>query len=81
MNFGQSFDKPSAKMLRRARNAAGPRMFEAGEIRLILDAVSDPLLRAMILLGVNCGFGNTDCANLPQSAIDFESSWIEFPRP
>lgn len=94
--YGQSFDKPSAKMLRKARNAAGPRLFEADELRRILDALdgkpaavegedepltltADPMLKAMILLGVNSGFGNTDIASLPQSAIDW-SGWIEFPR-
>jgi integrase len=35
----------------------------------------------MILLGVNCGFGNNDCATLPQTALDLEGGWINFPRP
>jgi integrase len=38
-------------------------------------------LRAMILLGVNCGFGNNDCAQLPLSAVNLESGWLDFPRP
>ncbi len=41
----------------------------------------DPVMKAMLLLGVNCGFGNTDCASLPQSAVDLEKGWIDFPRP
>jgi integrase len=80
VNYGQSFNRPSAKHLRRARNEAGPRMFESHEIRSILDAV-DPIMRAMILLGVNCGFGNTDVATLPQSAVGLDGGRIEFPRP
>jgi integrase len=41
----------------------------------------DPQLRAMILLGLNCGFGNHDCATLPLSALDLDSGWINYPRP
>jgi integrase len=77
--YGQSFDKPAAKELRRARNQAGPPMFEDDELRKILDAF-DPVMRAMVLLGINCGFGNTDCSTLLQSAIDFETGWVDFPR-
>jgi len=80
VHFGQSFDKPSATTLRRARHEAGPKMFEADELRKILDA-ADPIMRAMILLAANCGFGNSDVANLPISAVDFENGWVEFPRP
>jgi integrase len=38
-------------------------------------------LRAMILLGVNCGFGNADCGTLPLSAVDLETGWIDYARP
>ena len=80
VHYGQSFDKPSAKELRRVRNEAGPRLYEADEVRQILDA-ADPVMRAMVLLGANCGFGNTDVANLPQSAVDLDNDWVNFPRP
>jgi integrase len=80
VEYGRSFDRPSAKMLRQARNESGPRMFEAEELRRILDA-ADPIMRAMVLLGLNCGFGNTDVATLPQSAVDLDKGWVDFPRP
>jgi integrase len=35
----------------------------------------------MILLGVNCGFGNDDCGTLPLSALDLERGWLNYPRP
>ena len=35
----------------------------------------------MILLAANCGFGQTDVANLPLSAIDPDNGWVTFPRP
>jgi integrase len=38
-------------------------------------------LKAMILLGANCGFGQSDIANLPKSAINLEHGWLDFPRP
>ena len=80
VNYGQSFNRPSAKMLRKARNEAGPRLFEADEIRRILDA-ADPVMKSMVLLGVNCGFGNSDLSSLPQSAVCLDAGWIDFPRP
>ena len=78
--YGQSFNRPSAKALRRERNAAGPKLFSRDELLMILDA-ADPVMRAMALLGANAGFGNTNIASLPQSAIDFESNWVQHPRP
>jgi integrase len=41
----------------------------------------NPALRAMVLLGINCGFGNTDCATLPMSALSLDSGWLDYPRP
>jgi integrase len=41
----------------------------------------DPALRAMVLLGVNCGLGNHDCALLSLSALDLDGGWLDFPRP
>jgi integrase len=80
VSYGQNFDRPSAKALRRDRNAAGPKLFERDEVLRIL-ATADVQLKAMALLGVNCGFGNTDVANLPQSAVDLEGGWATYPRP
>lgn len=40
-----------------------------------------PAVRAMVLLGVNAGFGNTDVASLKKSAVNLKSGWITFPRP
>lgn len=55
-------------------------MFEANQIRAILESC-DTHLRAMILLGVNCRFGNNDCGTLTLDAIDLKGGWVEFPRP
>lgn len=78
--FGQSFKIPDKASLRRSRQANGKRMFEAAELGTIIKAAPMPL-RAMIMLGINCGFGATDCASLPQSAVDLQAGWIDHPRP
>jgi integrase len=80
VSFGPGFKKPSAKVLRLARNGRGPKMFGADEIRKMLDAAG-PQLRAAILLGVNCGYGNHDLATLPSAALDLETGWATYPRP
>lgn len=89
VNYGQSFDRPTAKMIRKARNEAGPNLFERDELLTILSALdgghakpnADATVKAMVLLGLNCGFGNTDVATLPRSAVDLDSGWIDYPRP
>ncbi len=80
VHYGQSFDKPSAKVIRKARNDAGLRLLTAKEIRLMLGS-ADVFIRAMTLLAINGGLGNTDVANLPISAIDFAGGWLDYPRP
>jgi integrase len=80
VRYGQGFVKPNRKALREARNRRAARMFEADEIRQLLDAAGVHL-RAMILLGANCGFGNGDIERLPIEAVDLTAGWIEFPRP
>ena len=53
---------------------------EAGQpVKVKLTA--NPALRAMVLLGVNCGFNNKDCADLPLKALDLKGGWVNFPRP
>jgi len=80
VRFGPEFKKPSRKVIRQVRNANGPRMFEADELRIIVEAAKHPL-KAMIYLGINCGFGQSDIGSLPMSAIDLEQGWIDYPRP
>jgi integrase len=79
MRFGPMFKRPAKKVIRKARNESGPRMFEADQIRVMIDEAGIPL-KAMIYLGVNCGFGNADVGQLPIDAIDLDKGWIVFPR-
>jgi integrase len=80
IRFGTVFKRPSKQVLRRERKRKGPRMFEADEIRRMLNA-TEGQIKAMILLGINCGFGNHDCAGLPRAALDLNGAWIDYPRP
>jgi integrase len=80
VRFGDESEKPTARELREARNAKGLLMFEPEQVRSMLAEAKQPL-RAMLLLGLNCGFGNHDCAMLPMSDLDLDKGWTDFPRP
>jgi len=80
VRFGPEFVKPPKRVMREARRDRGPRLFEHGEVKAMLPQAS-PQLRAMILLGLNCGMGNTDIAELPISALDLNAGTVDFPRP
>ncbi|VTR93587.1 tyrosine recombinase : Uncharacterized protein OS=Blastopirellula marina DSM 3645 GN=DSM3645_10342 PE=4 SV=1: Phage_integrase [Gemmata massiliana] len=93
VRFGPGFKPPTRKTLRLGRAEKGVRMFEAAEIRALLNGTTvqgkngpkmvraGVTVRAMILLGVNCGFGNADCGTLPRSALDLEGGWVNYHRP
>jgi integrase len=80
MRYGPLFKRPSKKVLRLAKAAKGPKLFEAADVRRMIEK-ADVQLKAMILLAVNCGFGNSDCGTLPLAAIDFEGGWLDYHRP
>ena len=78
--FGPGFRPPSAKTLRLHRASQGPKLYAAEEIRRIYEAAGVKM-KAMILLGINSGFGNSDCGTMPLSALDLERGWLAYPRP
>lgn len=80
VRFGSEFHKPTKAVLRKHKAAAGSKMLDAQQIRALMDA-ADVLYRALILLGVNAGYGNGDCAALTLDAVDLDGGWIDFPRP
>jgi len=79
IRFGSEFNRPSKKTLRIARAAKGEMLLTPEQI-IQLTHVADVQLRAMILLGVNCGLGNADCAGLTTKHIDLDASTIDYPR-
>jgi integrase len=80
IRFGPGFERPSKKVLRLHRAKQGPRMFTAEEVRKLL-AAAGAQLKAMALLGINCGFGNADVGLLPLTALDLDGGWVNYPRP
>jgi integrase len=84
VRLGKGFANPSATHKRKAKQKAelehGKRLFVREELVSILEACG-PELRGPVLLGINGGFGNTDCATLPRAAVDFDAGVIAYARP
>jgi integrase len=80
VKFGATFKKPSRKAVRKEKAAAGERMFQAADLRRVIEAAGMPML-AITLLGINCGFGQTDVASLTLDALDLGGGWANLPRP
>jgi integrase len=80
IRYGEGFKRPSKRTLRIERAGKDLKMFHAAELRKIIAEVN-PQLKAMVLLAINCGFGNSDLAKLPLSALDLITGWHNFPRP
>jgi integrase len=78
-DYGDCYDLPKRKQFRVERAARGRQIFTADEIHLLLE-LANPAMRAVILLGVNCAFGQTDICSITSAAIHTNTSWIVFPR-
>jgi integrase len=74
------FVRPPKSEIDAAREGKGERMFQPDELRTLLDAAGVHF-RAMIYLGINSGFGNSDCGHLPLSRVKPGGPIMEFPRP
>ena len=79
VRFGPVFKRPARRVLRKHRQESEPRLFESDEMKAILKAADQPL-KSMVLLGINCGLGNTDCGKLRLKAVDLDNGWLNFPR-
>ena len=53
--------------------------FTEHQIQTLLE-VANSQMRAMIWLGLNCGFGCTDCAELKWKDVDLNNGRVRFPR-
>jgi hypothetical protein len=80
VRYGPSFKKPGKKTVRLLLAGRVPKLLTADEIRRVLDNALPPC-NAKVLLGINRGFGNTDCGNLPRSAVNLDAATIDLPRP
>ncbi len=75
--FGKSFKQTSAKQKRIKKAESGPRDLSAIEIRKFIDQ-SSRFFKAIVLLGINGGFGAKDIAEL--TVADYSGEWMDYAR-
>jgi integrase len=80
IRFGKALKTPHARIFRRMANQRGERMFTREQVLALVEKAGGQL-RAMIYLGVNCGFANVDCGTLPMDRLDLEGGWHHYGRP
>lgn len=80
MNYGPDFRKPAADKMDAERQSKPEKLFGRDEVLALIKGAQQPL-KAMIMLGINCAYGNGDVAALPLSAINLKTEWVDFPRP
>lgn len=82
-DYGDEFKVPSKAEFRRhrkhQRETHGRKLFEPVEVQKLL-AAAKPMMRAMILLALNGGFGNTDVADLPCAVVDVGGQFLDYAR-
>ncbi len=76
VRYGKKFKPPGKREVAASKRARF--LWTAQDIRSVLAAASPPL-RCFILLGINCGFGQKDCAALTLNKFTLDAH--EFPRP
>jgi integrase len=79
VKFGTVFKKPSKKESRIHKATKPRKLFAADEIRALLKA-ADAEMQAMILLGINCGWGNKDVAGVRESHFDLKAGVAVYSR-
>lgn len=79
VKYGSLFDKPKLKTLRKAKRLGPERFVSAEDCRKLL-AAAEPQMKAMILLGLNGGFGPTDLSELNRSDLKKRPGWINLVR-
>ncbi len=76
---GPHFKRPPKRVTRLERKKNGLRMLQADELRAVINEASQPL-KAMVLLGINAGLGQSDIARLRKSHIDFKAGWLDYAQ-
>jgi hypothetical protein len=79
LRYKRHLRAPSRAKMREHERARGEQFYTAEQVRKLVDGAVDNL-RAMILMGINCGFGPQDCFTLPASAVDLETGWHDYWR-
>lgn len=81
LRYGDEFSPVSRKALRRKRAVDGPKDLSSKEIRAII-AECKPVMKAIILLGINGAMGNQDIADMKLSELPKLKGevWLDLPR-
>lgn len=81
IDTGPDFRKPPDRVVRRHKRERGKMLFTAKQIRDILNE-SGLRMRAMILLGINCGYHNADCESLTTTILreGVYTGWLDNAR-
>ena len=77
---GKQFKVPTKTTFRKYREKQPDKIFSADEIHGMI-SLAPVTIRAAILLGINCGFGNTDVGCLPIDLyLNRRGNWLIYPR-
>lgn len=79
IRFGPDFTGPTKGDIRRQRHERGRQIFTAAELRAMLD-LSDPRLSAMIYLGINGAYTQSEIAALAVDEVDLSAGLIDHLR-
>jgi integrase len=80
VEYGTMFALPTKKEMRLQRASKPKRLFAAADLHEIIGAAGVQM-KAMILLGINAGLGNSDIGNLEFRHLDLAGGWLCYPRP
>ncbi len=75
IKFGPDFKRPKKADVKRYKRTQSKQIFTPAEIMLLQSEVGIHL-RAMVLLGINGAFGNSECSDLRLSEVDFDKGEI-----
>jgi len=78
-DFGPDFVKPRQERIDHQKAQRPDKGFAATEIRKLIENASTPM-KAMILLGINAAYGNTDVALLDSHQLQLRDGLLMVPR-
>lgn len=81
IGWGKEFRGPTKRAQRKYKAERGKMLLNVEQILEAIDRAKNPQLKAMILLGINCAFQNSDCSDITWDKIDLERGWHTFERP
>jgi integrase len=80
IEVGEGFQAPPRRAIRRQLNQSrGGKALEPNSIHRMLQ-VASPQMRAIMLLGINGGYGNADIAKIESSHVNLDGNLIDYYR-